>query len=302
MNEFGIIGKVSYDEKQVDLIWRNSDNPEFSQSETVSAFDISSHPDYVFRIGELVVYSPTQKPEMETGSGDKKAEKVNTQAVGMIKDITDDGKIIIIWTNLSTSAVCPTSLLSESVLFGDAFDELESDAESDEEDEWEDDDDEMESSGETDQSWETDSNQSENANLDISDADLTSAEDLQRERDLANQLISSIKDQIKNEPTDESSDGMAERIKHLEAENQDLREINQELMSNIKMDEINANGIEKIEKSENNDQIDYIDFPDSTHSYYSTTMPTYKKGYLKDHDKKIFDLITKPGLYIGCPL
>ena len=60
---------------------------------------------------------------------------------------------------MSNSDVCPTSLLSESVIFGDAFDDLE-EIETDE-DEYDDEDDEMESGGETDQSWETDSGQSD---------------------------------------------------------------------------------------------------------------------------------------------
>ena len=57
---------------------------------------------------------------------------------------------------------------------------------------------------------------------------------MQRERDLANQLLSSIKAEFEaphDESDMESNSNQSERIKRLEEENEQLREINQELMT-----------------------------------------------------------------------
>ena len=55
-------------------------------------------------------------------AGDKKQNKPNKQAVGLVHDISGEGLITVVWTDGTTSSVPPTSLLSESVIFGDAFD------------------------------------------------------------------------------------------------------------------------------------------------------------------------------------
>ena len=61
-------------------------------------------------------------------------------------------------------------------------------------------------------------------------------------------------------------------------------------MSSIKMDEVKTNDVkmEEMDQSEDgkpNGQIEYIDFPDNSHSYYSASTPSYKKGYLKERYK-----------------
>ena len=79
--------KVLNEEKQIELIWRQSDSG-LEVKEVVSAFDVSSHADYVFRIGELVVFSPNIK----NGAGDNNSG----QSIGIIKDITNQEKVKII--------------------------------------------------------------------------------------------------------------------------------------------------------------------------------------------------------------
>ncbi|CBY30542.1 unnamed protein product [Oikopleura dioica] len=109
LDEWGNVISVDFAEKQLVVQWHSDKT--LKERETLSVFDIADHPDYKFRMGELVVgTNATELP----GSG-----------VGMVKSILPSGHLEILWADRTESLVLPVNLISEHVLFGDAYEEEE---------------------------------------------------------------------------------------------------------------------------------------------------------------------------------
>ncbi|CAG5094774.1 Oidioi.mRNA.OKI2018_I69.XSR.g13854.t1.cds [Oikopleura dioica] len=106
LEEWGNVISVDFVEKQLVVQWHIDDQEK--ERETVSVFDVVDHPDYKFRLGELVV---------GTGTSDS-----NPAGVGMVQNILPSGKLEILWADRTESLVLPTHLISEYVLFGDGYD------------------------------------------------------------------------------------------------------------------------------------------------------------------------------------
>ena len=107
LDEWGNVLSVDFLEKELVVQWHVDKTPK--EIETVSVFDVVDHPDYKFRIGELVV--GTNSTELP-GSG-----------VGMVKTILPSGQLEILWADRTESLVFPVNLISEHVLFGDAYED-----------------------------------------------------------------------------------------------------------------------------------------------------------------------------------
>jgi hypothetical protein len=108
LNEYGCIVRADNKERLIDLIWDSGKN------ENVSTFDIEDHPDYKnIRVGELVVFSASMKP-LDADS--------EFSGVGTVDWIDTNGKLKVKWSCGLESTVKPHNVISESILFGDAFD------------------------------------------------------------------------------------------------------------------------------------------------------------------------------------
>ena len=130
--------------------------------------------------------------------------------------MTSDGLVLVQWyTDGSKSSLPPTQLLSEGVVFGDAFDEVE-EVESDFEDSEVEG---MEESGA--ESWETEEESEHEMIVNeqhIPEENLTSAEDLAREKEMVEKLVNLVKE---------------ENIDNIEEENNALVDANQERVTTI---------------------------------------------------------------------
>lgn len=290
LDEWGNVISVDFAEKQLVVQWHSDKT--LKERETLSVFDIADHPDYKFRMGELVVgTNATELP----GSG-----------VGMVKSILPSGHLEILWADRTESLVLPVNLISEHVLFGDAYEEEEEINEEDY-DEFTGDEEEI---ADSDGSWESESEEDvvmeDKKKVDLdeelkgfvnvsagakntvkSEPELTAV--IENTLEAAHSKIQEIADKWESKMTDEEKDTQEQFhekfLEELDQENTRLEEKANEMIAEITEPPSNDVPLDEL------GAVHYFELPSPTHAYYKTKTEQ-PKSFLKIYNSEIKRLQT----------
>lgn len=290
LDEWGNVISVDFAEKQLVVQWHSDKT--LKERETLSVFDIADHPDYKFRMGELVVgTNATELP----GSG-----------VGMVKSILPSGHLEILWADRTESLVLPVNLISEHVLFGDAYEEEEEINEEDY-DEFTGDEEEI---ADSDGSWESESEEDvvmeDKKKVDLdeelkgfvnvsagakntvkSEPELTAV--IENTLEAAHSKIQEIADKWESKMSDEEKDTQEQFhekfLEELDQENTRLEEKANEMIAEITEPPSNDVPLDEL------GAVHYFELPSPTHAYYKTKTEQ-PKSFLKIYNSEIKRLQT----------
>ncbi|XP_066927802.1 (E3-independent) E2 ubiquitin-conjugating enzyme UBE2O-like isoform X2 [Clytia hemisphaerica] len=81
--------------------------------EDVSVYDITYHPDFSFRPGDIVVrLSPTDKFAIYQGAKDESGNANRLSSVGQVIQVNSDGRVDVVWIDKRRSSIIPSELYS----------------------------------------------------------------------------------------------------------------------------------------------------------------------------------------------
>ncbi|XP_007910264.1 (E3-independent) E2 ubiquitin-conjugating enzyme UBE2O [Callorhinchus milii] len=151
---YGVVQSVDHIGRTCSVKWfkPNSNGTEiemFGHEEDISVYDIADHPDFHFRITDIVIYIGNVEEGQATGK-----EKVEP-SVGQVARVDVAGKVEVVWADSSRSSIPPQHLYNvESDIEESDLDSVDGSSSGATSDEWEDESD----------SWETDDGLTEDEN------------------------------------------------------------------------------------------------------------------------------------------
>ncbi|XP_055510286.1 (E3-independent) E2 ubiquitin-conjugating enzyme UBE2O [Leucoraja erinacea] len=157
---YGVVQSVDHIGRTCSVKWfrpkaNGSEIEELGQEEDISVYDIADHPDFHFRITDIVI----RIGNVEEG---RAALKVDEEpSVGQVSRVDVSGKVEVVWADNSKSSILPQHLYNvESDIEESDLDSLDGTSTGETSDEWEDESD----------SWETDDGMTEDENTKGSEA------------------------------------------------------------------------------------------------------------------------------------